>query len=129
MAAEEKTRTILVVDDEPDIVTFLTAVLEDNGYKTVSARDGVEGMKMVQSDCPDLVCLDMSMPEKSGVRMYRDLRENPDTKDLPVIVVTGLSQDFEKFISTRKQVPPPTDYVAKPVDKDELLEKIRKALS
>lgn len=129
MAAEEKTRTILVVDDEPDIVTFLTAVLEDNGYKTVSARDGEEGMKMVQSDCPDLVCLDMSMPEKSGVRMYRDLRENPETKDLPVIVVTGLSQDFEKFISTRKQVPPPTDYVAKPVDKDELLEKIRKALS
>ena len=129
MTAAESIKTIMVVDDEPDIVTYLTTVLEDNGYKTVSASDGVEAMEKVKANCPDLICLDISMPEKSGVRMYRELRESPEYKDLPVIVVTGLSQDFEKFISTRKQVPPPNDYVAKPIEKEEFLEKVKKALS
>ena len=122
-------KTVLVVDDEPDIVTYLTTVLEDNGYKTVSARDGVEALEKVKADCPDLICLDISMPEKSGVKMYRELREDPATKDLPVIVVTGLSKDFETFIKTRRQVPPPNDYVAKPIEKDEFLEKVKKALA
>lgn len=122
-------KTILVVDDEPDIVTYLTSVLEDNGYKTVAAADGAEAMAKIVESRPDLICLDISMPEKSGVGLYRELRDSEEYKDLPVIVVTGLSQDFEKFIKTRKQVPPPTDYVSKPIDKDELLEKIRKALS
>ena len=129
MAESKDRRTILVVDDEPDIVTYLTTVLEDNGYKTESAVDGVQGMEKVKSCNPCLILLDMSMPEKSGVKMYREIREDPATKDIPVIVVTGLSRDFEKFIKTRKQVPPPTDYVAKPIDKDEFLEKVAKALA
>jgi len=126
---EGKEITILVVDDEPDIVTYLTTVLEDNGYKTESAVNGLEGMEKLKSIKPDLVLLDMSMPEKSGVKMYREIRQDPETKELPVIMVTGLSRDFEKFISTRKQVPPPTDYVAKPIEKDEFLEKVKKALA
>ena len=129
MAESKDAKTILVVDDEPDIVTYLTTVLEDNGYNTVSAVDGVEGMEKVKSCNPDLILLDMSMPEKSGVKMYRELRDDPATKDLPVIVVTGLTKDFEKFIKTRRQVPPPTDYVAKPIEKDEFLEKVKKVLS
>ena len=126
---EGKEITILVVDDEPDIVTYLTTVLEDNGYKTESAVNGLEGMEKLKSIKPDLVLLDMSMPEKSGVKMYREIRQDPETKELPVIMVTGLSRDFEKFISTRNQVPPPTDYVAKPIEKDEFLEKVKKALA
>ncbi len=125
----DTTKTILVVDDEPDIVTYITSVLEDNGYKTMSAANGAAALAKIKESRPDLICLDISMPEKSGVGLYRDLRESDEYKDLPVIVVTGLSQDFEKFIKTRRQVPPPTDYVAKPIDKDELLEKIQKALA
>jgi CheY-like chemotaxis protein len=122
-------KTILVVDDEPDIVTYITSMLEDNGYKTLSAGNGEQAMAKIRESRPDLICLDISMPEKSGVGLYRDLRESDEYKDMPVIVVTGLSQDFEKFIKTRRQVPPPTDYVAKPIDKDEFLEKIQKALA
>ncbi len=97
MVADES-KTILVVDDEPDIVTYITSMLQDNGYSTISASDGAEAMATIKDNRPDLICLDISMPEKSGVGLYRDLRESDDYKDLPVIVVTGLSQDFEKFI-------------------------------
>lgn len=128
MSCSDK-KTILVVDDEPDIVTYLTTVLQDSGYNTVSAANGEEAMAAIKADCPDLVCLDITMPEKSGVKTYRELREDPEYKDLPVIVVTGVSRDFEQFISTRKQVPPPTDYVAKPIERDEFLSKVAKALA
>ena len=128
MACESERKTILVVDDEPDVVTYLTTLLTDNGFACVSAVDGVEGMATVKAARPDLICLDISMPEKSGVRMYRELSEDATTAKIPVIIVTGVSQEFEKFISSRKQVPPPTGYVAKPIDRAEFLAKVKSAL-
>jgi CheY-like chemotaxis protein len=128
MADGQGRKLVLVVDDEPDIVTYLTTVLQDNGYATESAANGAEAIEKLGAIQPDLVLLDMTMPEKSGVRTYREIRENEATKDLPVIVVTGLSRDFEKFIKTRQQVPPPTDYVAKPIDEAELLAKVKAAI-
>lgn len=116
-----KQKKILVIDDDANLVAFMTALLQDNGYQVVSARDGKEGLEKVGTDKPDVVLLDITMPEKSGVRFYRDLRENAATKALPVIMVTGVMEEFKKFISTRRQVPPPEGYLSKPVDKDELL--------
>ena len=69
------------------------------------------------------------MPEKSGVRFYRDLRENEALKHIPVIMVTGISNDFEKFISSRKQVPPPEGYMSKPIDRDKILKMIEELTS
>ena len=60
-------KTVLVVDDDPDAVDFFVTVLEDNGYRTVSARDGNEALDRIQEELPDLVTLDVTMPEKSGV--------------------------------------------------------------
>ncbi|MBW2459966.1 MAG: response regulator [Deltaproteobacteria bacterium] len=125
--AEDK-KTILVVDDEPDIVTFISTVLEDGGYATQTAKDGVEALKLVQEGRPDLISLDITMPEKSGVRFYRDIKENDEYKDIPVVMVTGVTGEFKKFISTRKQVPPPEGYLSKPVTKDELLSVVRKLI-
>ncbi|MFC1705991.1 response regulator [Planctomycetota bacterium] len=122
-------KTIIVIDDEPSMVTFLTALLEDNGYATVTARDGQEGLEKTRSERPDLILLDITMPEKSGVKYYREVRDDPDLKSIPVVMVTGVSDDFEKFISTRKQVPPPDGYLSKPVDNQELLETIAKLLA
>ena len=67
---------------------------------------------------PDLVTLDITMPEKSGVAVYRKLKEDERFKQVPVIIITGVSDDFKKFISTRSQVPPPEGYISKPVDAD-----------
>ena len=124
MAAEKK--TILVVDDEPDVRTFLSTLFEDNGYATVMAQDGNEGLSKVKEKAPDLVTLDITMPNKSGVRFYREMKESAEWKKVPIIIVTGVSGEFKTFISTRKQVPPPEGYLSKPIDKTEILNLVKK---
>ena len=125
--AEDK-KTILVVDDEPDVVTFISTVLSDHGYETVTAKDGVEALDRVKERRPDLISLDITMPEKSGVRFYREMRESDEYKDIPIVIVTGLSDDFQKFISTRRQVPPPDGYLSKPIGADDVLGAIQKLI-
>lgn len=121
-------KKILVIDDEPDVVTFLSTLMEDNGYEPITAKNGAEGLEKTKSEKPDLILLDITMPEKSGVRFYRDVRDDPDLKDIPVIMVTGVMKEFEKFISSRRQVPPPDGYISKPVDTKALLDKISELL-
>jgi CheY-like chemotaxis protein len=118
--AEEK-KTVLVVEDEPDVVTYLSTLLEDAGYNTVAAEDGDQALERVKASRPNLITLDISMPSKSGVRFYRDMKESDEWRSIPIIIVTGLSSDFEKFISTRRHVPPPEGYVSKPIDKEKVL--------
>jgi len=124
----EGQKTILVVDDDPDARDFFITVLEDNGYATVSARDGNEALDRIGEGLPDLVTLDITMPEKSGVGVYRKLREENEFKAIPVLIITGVSDDFKQFISTRRQVPPPEGYLSKPVEPEQLLEKVRELL-
>ena len=122
--AQGSKKTILVLDDEPDIVTFLTTLLEDNGYRVVSAPDGAKGLEMARAEKPDLISLDISMPEKSGVKFYRELKDDPDLGKIPVVMVTGVSDDFQQFISGRRQVPPPEGYISKPIEEEKFLKTI-----
>jgi len=69
------------------------------------------------------------MPEKSGVRFYREIKESGSWQNLPVIIVTGVSGDFKTFISTRKQIPPPEGYMSKPIDAEEFLMLVKKLIS
>jgi DNA-binding response OmpR family regulator len=124
---QNKVLKILVVEDEPDVVDFLVMVLEDNGFKAVVARDGQDGLDKARTENPDLISLDINMPEKSGVRLYRELRDDPDLCKIPVIMVTGVAAKFEDFISNRRQVPPPDGYISKPFDGDKYLAAIKKA--
>jgi CheY-like chemotaxis protein len=95
-------KTILIVDDESDHITFLTTVLEENGYASISANDGVEGLEVLRREKPDLVLLDLMMPKKSGISMFQELRKDENLSNIPVIVVTGVSEvtgvDFRNFI-------------------------------
>jgi len=121
-------KKILVIDDDPNLVTYMTALLEDNGYVVISAGDGEKGIQKAQTEQPDMVLLDITMPEKSGVRFYREVKENEKLKSIPVVMVTGMREEFENFIKTRRKVPPPDGYFSKPVDKDELLNTIKKLI-
>ena len=121
-------KKILVVDDEKDISTYFCTLLEDAGYTTVTASDGKEGMEKVKSETPDLITLDLTMPEKSGVRLYTELKTDDALKAIPVIVITGIQGEIEQFLSTRKQVPPPDDFIAKPIEQDVFLEKVKNLL-
>jgi CheY-like chemotaxis protein len=122
-------KSILIIDDEPDTLTYFSNLLQDDGFDTRVAENGEEGIKMVRESRPDLITLDVTMPETSGVRCYRELRNNDEWKTIPVIMITGVSEDFRGFISSRKQIPPPNGYLAKPVDEKELLELVHKLLS
>ena len=124
----QNAKTVLVVDDDPDTRDYLGTVLEDNGFAVVLAGDGTEALEKVEEKMPDLVTLDVTMPEKSGVSVYRTLKEDERLKDIPVIIITGISDDFKKFISSRRQVPPPEGYISKPVDFEEFLGVVRKLL-
>ena len=122
-------KTILIVDDEPDVLTYLSTLLEDHGYATTLAKDGEEALAKLKAGPPNLITLDISMPEKSGVKFYREIKEDPRWNKIPVIIVTGVSEDFQKFISTRRQVPPPEGYLSKPINQEEILELISKLTS
>ena len=126
--ADDK-KTILVVDDEPDARDFFTTVLEDHGFDVLNASNGTEAIESMEEFIPDLVTLDITMPEKSGVAVYRKLREDERFLDVPVIIITGVSDDFKQFISTRRQVPPPDGYISKPVEAHDLVAKVEELLS
>ena len=118
-------KTVLIIDDDPDTVTYFSSLLEDHGYATVTAQNGAEAIERVKDTRPDLITLDITMPETSGVRCYRDLRETEAWRTIPIIIITGVSGDFRTFISSRKHVPPPDGYLSKPVDEAELLGLVR----
>ena len=127
-------KKIMVIDDEPDVITYLTTLLEENGYQTDSARDGVEGLKKIKENRPDLVCLDILMPEKSGIGLYRELKKDEGLKGIPVVIVTGFRgdehplMDFKEFLYKRS-VPGPEGYLEKPIDRQEFLGLIAKNIS
>jgi len=118
-------KRILIVDDEQDIRTYLSALFEDQGYETLQAKDGREAMEMLLTESPDIITLDISMPEKSGVKFFREIKTDDRWKHIPVIIVTGVSGDFRNFISSRHQVPAPEGFVAKPISRDEILDLVR----
>lgn len=118
-------KRILIVDDEQDIRTYLSTLLEDQGYETTQAKDGEEAVQKLQAGPPDLITLDISMPEKSGIKFFREMKTDDRWKHIPIIVVTGVSEDFRTFISSRHQVPAPEGFVAKPINQKEILTLIR----
>jgi CheY-like chemotaxis protein len=127
-------KKILVIDDESDVVTYITTLLEENGYMTCSAMDGVEGMEKVKTENPDLICLDLLMPEKTGIKLYREIRKDAQFKNIPVIMITGFAApeypliDFKRFINQRS-IPPPEGYMEKPIDRQALLKAVQETLS
>ena len=121
-------KKILIVEDEADEVAYLRALFEDSGFAVTTAVNGQDGFEKARSERPDLITLDISMPEESGVRMFRDLQNDPATSAIPVIIITGITHDFKRFIETRRQVRPPAGYFDKPPDREQLLAKTKEIL-
>ncbi len=123
----EQEKKILIVDDEPDVITYLATLFEDNGYRTDEANNAEEAMERVLADKPNLISLDIMMPKQSGIAFYRNLKLDERTRDVPVIFVSAFSnpQDFfgprfRKLIP-ETTVPEPEAYVEKPIDIPKLL--------
>jgi len=122
-------KKVLIIDDEEDVLTYLSTFFTDNGFSAISAVDGKEGVQKAVEEKPDIITLDISMPEESGVKALRDLQSNEVTKNIPVIIVTGVSTDIKRFIESRKQVHPPEGFFEKPIDRDKLLERVKELIA
>lgn len=134
--SEEKTKQVaaLVVEDERDYAELLATVLEGDGYSVEYAVDGVEALERVRSLRPDVITLDVQMPRKSGVQFYRELKSDPALAGIPVVVVTGITEDapdmrsFVRAFFEVKHMPMPDAYLEKPVDNQDLLRVVGDAL-
>ncbi|MFA5780409.1 MAG: response regulator [Elusimicrobiota bacterium] len=116
-------KKILVVDDEKDIVEIISMYLEREDYEPIAAYDGQEALRKIIFQSPDLVVLDIMMPKLDGHSLNIKLKENPETKDIPVIVITGKGH-LREIITAREDVTI-VDYLEKPFQMNELLKKIK----
>ena len=114
------TKKIMIVDDDPAITRYLEALFADNGYETCIADDGKQAMDVFLAQKPDLITLDLEMPEEWGPRFFRKISKKGYTT--PVIVISGLS-------GRKHSIPKAEGFFAKPFDADEVLEKVRQVLN
>ncbi|MBF0226262.1 MAG: response regulator [Desulfobacterales bacterium] len=115
-------KRILVVDDDPIIVKYIVKVLNDNGYETYNASDGVEAFDLLEKVKPDLITLDLQMPEEWGAQFYRRFTKEEEYKDIPVIVISGLPG---RHLSIKRAVA----FLGKPFDPAELIKIVKNATS
>lgn len=128
-------KNILVVDDDIDVITFVSTVLEKIGYKVIGAKDGEEALSKIKSNKPDLIILDILMPKQSGIKMYRELKTHESLKDIPVVILSAISK--RTFLRSQEAltefggeaVPEPEVYIEKPVEPEDLAQTVREVLS
>lgn len=122
----KQAKKILIVDDEPDAVTFLEERLRLEGYETIEASEGVRAIELAHKNQPDLILLDIRMPAGTGQTVLHALRKHPDTKTIPVVVITGVDEEGleKKILSAGAQ-----GFFRKPYDPETLLAMIRALLS
>ncbi len=119
---------ILVVDDDPDILDAVTMILESQGYKVVTARDGIEGLATLKAENPDIMILDLLMPKMDGFAVCKELQDPRWSryKDIPILMLTSVREEasrrrYELETGLELQV---DDYVEKPMSPDILLERV-----
>ena len=122
---ENRKPLVLVVDDNPHNLELILAYLEDLDCQTAAAEGGLQALKMVAADPPDLILLDVMMPQISGFEVCRKLKNAPETADIPIIMVTALNEigDIERAIQCGTD-----DFLSKPINKWELLTRVKTML-
>ena len=119
--------TILIVDDNPDNVELLEEVLQSQGYRTLTAPNGHEAIRLAASELPDLILLDIAMPVMDGMEVLQVLKSDPSTSPIPVVFVTGIMENERilRAIENHDVI----GYVAKPIVISEFMDKIAEYLS
>lgn len=123
----ETARRIVCVEDEPVMIDLLRLILDPEGYEVIGANGGQEGLKMIQQEKPDLVLLDLMMPDMDGWDVFQHLKAEDETKDIPVIVITAKAQSIDKVLGLH--IAKVDDYIIKPFNRQELLASIEKVLA
>jgi DNA-binding response OmpR family regulator len=122
---------VFIIDDEEDITTFLGLALEDAGYRVMTTTEPTRALALLRRHRPDLICLDLLMPERMGTSLYLEIRRDVELADTPVLILSGLNarEELARILEREARVPPPAGYIEKPPVAEALLEKVRELLA
>ena len=126
----ERKGKVLVVDDEPDVVDMLRMMLENASYEVISAYDGKEGIEKAKKEKPDAIVMDLMMPGMDGFKACKELKNDPELKAIPVLVLTAINRHFSdtEYAKSLGLGLVSDDYIDKPVDPNLLLRRIASLL-
>lgn len=117
---------VVCIEDEPEMIDLVRLILSREGYEVIGAPGGAQGLETVEDLTPDLVLLDLMMPDMDGWEVYQRMKANPNTKHIPVIVVTARAQSIDKVLGLH--IAKVDDYITKPFGPAELLKSIERVL-
>ena len=127
-------RVVLVIEDEMDMRFYLMALVKSLGFEPILTRNGLQGLDVLDTVRPDLIILDVMMPEKGGALVYQELKTDPRNRDIPLIVFSGVDPDsfvhYVKMLNTgqKEKIPFPEYYVEKSADPEYLKKVIKKCI-
>ncbi len=120
-------KRILCIEDEPEMIDLIRLILGRRGFEVLGAAGGTAGLKEVREQLPDLVLLDLMMPDMDGWEVYQQMKADDSTRNIPVIVVTAKAQSIDKVLGLH--IAKVDDYIAKPFSPQDLLNSVEKVLS
>lgn len=124
MAADVK--RVVCIEDEPEMIDLVRLILGRKGFNVIGANGGVEGLEAVRRERPDLVLLDLMMPDMDGWEVYQQIKADAELREIPVIVVTAKAQSIDKVLGLH--IAKVDDYISKPFGPQELLESVEKII-
>jgi CheY-like chemotaxis protein len=121
--SEESAPLVVIVDDEVDIAVYLRLALEEHGYRVAAFSDAGSAAAALETSQPAAICLDLLMPEKSGLSLYKKIVEDPHLKTCPVLIISGLAVggDLPLLLAKAGDLPTPAAFIDKPIDMGEFL--------
>ena len=124
MVEEEK--RLVCIEDEPEMIDLVRIILGQKGFNVIGANGGVEGLEVVRREKPDLILLDLMMPDMDGWEVYQEIKADEELREIPVVVVTAKAQSIDKVLGLH--IAKVDDYITKPFGPQELLESVEKIL-
>ena len=117
---------VVYVEDEQEMIDLVGLILARKGYNLIGANGGREGLNVIRQELPDLVLLDLMMPDMDGWDVYQQMKADEKTRDIPVIIITAKAQSIDKVLGLH--IAKVDDYISKPFSPNELLESVEKIL-
>jgi len=123
----DQPKRVVYIEDEQEMVELVRLILSRKGFEVIGAYGGQEGLKKVQQENPDLVLLDLMMPDMDGWEVYQQMKSGETTRHIPVIVVTAKAQSIDKVLGLH--IAKVDDYISKPFSPQELVDSVEKVLA
>jgi DNA-binding response OmpR family regulator len=119
-------KRVVCIEDEPEMIDLVRLILGRKGFNVIGANGGIEGLETVRRVRPDLILLDLMMPDMDGWEVYQQIKADPSLREIPVVVVTAKAQSIDKVLGLH--IAKVDDYITKPFGPQELLESVEKIL-